>query len=119
LTTPEQLALLVSARDADRFFADLDTVILDELHSLVTSKRGDLLSLDLARLRQLAPDLKTIGLSATVADPDALRGWIVPQRHGQPAMSDLVTVKGGAKPEITILSSDERVPWAGHSARYA
>src|SRR5690606_19525669 len=58
LTTPEQAALLVSARDADRFFADLDTVILDELHSLVVSKRGDLLSLDLARLRQLAPNLK-------------------------------------------------------------
>ena len=120
LTTPEQLALLVSARDADRFFADLDTVILDELHSLVASKRGDLLSLDLARLRRLAPGLKTIGLSATVADPDALRGWIVPQGDdAKPAMADLVTVKGGAKPEIGILASDERVPWAGHSARYA
>ncbi len=79
LTTPEQAALLVSAADADRFFADLDTVILDELHSLVTSKRGDLLALDLARLRTLAPNLKTIGLSATVADPDALRAWIVGQ----------------------------------------
>jgi len=43
LTTPEQAALLVSARDAERFFADLDTLILDELHALVTSKRGDLL----------------------------------------------------------------------------
>ena len=79
LTTPEQAALLLSAPDADRFFADLDTVILDELHSLVTSKRGDLLALGLARLRTLAPRLKTIGLSATVADPDALRAWLVGQ----------------------------------------
>ena len=79
LTTPEQAALLLSAPDADRFFADLDTVILDELHALVTNKRGDLLSLGLARLRSLAPSLKTIGLSATVADPDALRGWLVGQ----------------------------------------
>ncbi len=137
LTTPEQAALLLSAPDADRFFADLDTVILDELHVLVTSKRGDLLSLGLARLRRLAPGLKTIGLSATVAEPDDLRGWLVAQ--GPPAsgtespplplwegygpvatnLADLVTVAGGARPEIAILQSDERVPWAGHSARYA
>ena len=87
LTTPEQAALLLSATDADRFFADLDTVILDELHALVTNKRGDLLSLGLARLRSLAPNLKTIGLSATVADPDALRGWLVGQGEGKPRTS--------------------------------
>ena len=168
LTTPEQAALLLSAPDADRFFADLDTVILDELHALVTNKRGDLLSLGLARLRTLAPGLKTIGLSATVADPDALRAWLVAQRAptngtdspplplreralplGKPSrgegerssdrekrmaslaakgeghrpvatnLADLVTVAGGARPEIAILQSEERVPWAGHSARYA
>jgi len=116
MTTPEQVALLTSALDAARFFADLDTVVLDELHALVTNKRGDLLSLDLARLRSLAPKLKTIGLSATVADPDELRAWLVGRGTG---LADLVTVAGGAKPEIAILESEERVPWAGHSARYA
>ena len=138
LTTPEQAALLLSAPDADRFFADLDTVILDELHALVSNKRGDLLSLGLARLRNLAPGLKTIGLSATVAEPDDLRAWLVRQSGHHPSpkggggtarsavggersphLSDLVTVSGGARPEIAILQSDERVPWAGHSARYA
>lgn len=44
LTTPEQLALLISNKDASQFFDGLDTVIFDELHSLVTSKRGQLLS---------------------------------------------------------------------------
>ncbi len=34
-------------------------------------------------------------------------------------LADLVTVSGGARPEIAILQSEERVPWAGHSARYA
>ena len=34
-------------------------------------------------------------------------------------MADLIAVEGGAKPDITILDSEERVPWAGHSARYA
>src|SRR5436190_2687047 len=60
LTTPEQVALLLASKDARRFFKRLKTVIFDELHSLVISKRGDLLSLDLARLRRLAPGLTTI-----------------------------------------------------------
>lgn len=126
LTTPEQVALLLSTSDADRFFADLQIIIFDELHALVTSKRGDLLSLDLARLRALAPGVKTVGLSATVADPKALRAWLVAQPRANTAASkkklplaDLITVEGGAKPNIEILQSEERVPWAGHSARYA
>jgi len=126
LTTPEQVALLLSTSDADRFFADLQIIIFDELHALVTSKRGDLLSLDLARLRALAPDVKTVGLSATVADPKPLRAWLVAQPRAKTAASpkklplaDLINVEGGAKPNIDILESEERVPWAGHSARYA
>ncbi|WP_152045100.1 ligase-associated DNA damage response DEXH box helicase [Aureimonas psammosilenae] len=119
LTTPEQLALLISTPDAENFFSDLSTVIFDELHSLVASKRGHLLALGLARLRKLRPDLRTVGLSATVSDPDELRAWLVAQPPGEEALSELVTVEGGAKPEITILKSRERVPWQGHMARYA
>jgi ATP-dependent Lhr-like helicase len=77
LTTPEQLALLLAHREARPFFAGLRRVVLDELHALVTSKRGDLLGLGLARLWRLSPGLTTIGLSATVREPDELR--LVPQ----------------------------------------
>ena len=118
LTTPEQLALLLASKDAEQFFADLRYVVLDELHSLVISKRGHLLALGLARLRRLQPNLQTIGLSATVAEPDELRRWLVAQNDQRP-QAGLVTVTGGAKPEISILSSEQHVPWAGHSARYA
>ena len=79
LTTPEQLALLVSHREATALFAGLRCVVLDELHALVTSKRGDLLALGLARLHRLSPGLVTVGLSATVREPDALRRYLVPQ----------------------------------------
>ncbi|MBB3934390.1 ligase-associated DNA damage response DEXH box helicase [Aureimonas phyllosphaerae] len=119
LTTPEQLALLISAPDADSFFSDLRYVIFDELHSLVASKRGHLLALGLARLRRLRPAIQTIGLSATVTDPDELREWLVAQGPDASPMADLIVVDGGAKPEITILKSRERVPWQGHMARYA
>lgn len=120
LTTPEQIALLIASREADLLFDGLKYVILDELHSLVTSKRGHLLSLGLARLRKHRPTLQTIGLSATVADPEALQAWLMPQHDvARPVLSERIVIEGGAKPHISILETQERVPWSGHSARYA
>ena len=123
LTTPEQVALLIAQKDARRFFSRLDTVIFDELHSLVVSKRGDLLALGLARLRALLPGLRTIGLSATVAEPDDLCAWLVPQHPGAGvqgrALAERIEVAGGARPEIAIIETEERIPWSGHSARHA
>jgi|SoiMethySBSTD1v2_1073268.scaffolds.fasta_scaffold36393_6 ATP-dependent Lhr-like helicase len=118
LTTPEQLALLLASADAPYLFGSLKRVILDELHSLVMSKRGDLLSLGLARLFTIAPALATIGLSATVAEPDDLRRYLVPQTGGD-ATADLVLAEPGAAPDITMLDTAERLPWAGHTARHA
>ncbi|MCB8838172.1 ligase-associated DNA damage response DEXH box helicase [Aurantimonas sp. VKM B-3413] len=119
LTTPEQLALLIAAKDATDFFSDLRYVVFDELHSLVTSKRGHLLSLGLARLRRLRPEIQTIGLSATVSEPAELCRWLAAQAPDAAPEADLITVPGGAKPDISILQSKERVPWQGHTARYA
>ena len=118
LTTPEQLALLLASADAPYLFGSLRRVILDELHSLVMSKRGDLLSLGLARLFTLAPQLATVGLSATVAEPDDLRRYLVPQTGGD-RRADLVLAEPGAAPHITMLDTAERLPWAGHTARHA
>jgi len=121
LTTPEQVALLLSHPDAPHLFADLDTIILDELHALAPSKRGDLLALDLARLRSLAPNVMTVGLSATVARPSELRGYLVSQTDPENVtlLANLVTVEGGAKPDISILEVEDEIPWSGHTARYA
>ena len=119
LTTPEQLALLLAAPGARLMFASLRTVVLDELHAMHNSKRGDLLSLGLARLQSLAPKHRRVGLSATVADPAPLRRFLMPQpEHGE-ALAELVVGQAGAKPEIRISASDAYVPWAGHLARHA
>ena len=118
LTTPEQLALLLASADAPFLFGTLRRVVLDELHSLTVSKRGDLLSLGLARLFALAPNLTTVGLSATVAEPDDLRRYLVPQRGGE-ASADLVVAQAGAQPKVAMLDTEEHLPWAGHSALHA
>ena len=119
LTTPEQLALLLSSDDAPFLFSSLKRVVLDELHALVTSKRGDLLSLGLARLWKLAPDMRAIGLSATVAEPDSLARFLVPQPVGESVSADIVVAGGAAEPVVEMLDTKERLPWAGHSARHA
>ncbi|MDB5654470.1 MAG: box helicase-like [Tardiphaga sp.] len=119
LTTPEQLALLLSSDDAPFLFGSLKRVVLDELHALVTSKRGDLLSLGLARLWQLAPAMRIIGLSATVAEPESLARFLVPQLDGEVLSADIVVAGGAAAPVVEMLDTKERLPWAGHSARHA
>ena len=119
LTTPEQLALVLASPDAPYLFGSLKRIVLDELHALVTSKRGDLLSLGLARLFTLAPDLTSVGLSATVAEQDDLRRFLVPQPDIGVALADLVVAQGGAAPQVSMLDTAEHLPWAGHSAQYA
>ena len=61
----------------------------------------------------------SVGLSATVAAPDDLRRFLVPQPADRPALADLVVAQGGAAPHVTMLDTAERLPWAGHSAQHA
>jgi ATP-dependent Lhr-like helicase len=115
LTTPEQLALFCAWEGSRAYFSDLSTVVIDEIHAIHAAKRGDLLSLGLARLQSFAPNLRRVGLSATVNDPDMLRNWLSPG----PGMVDLVMGEPGAPAVIEVLLSDQRVPWAGHTAQHA
>ncbi len=117
LTTPESLSLLLSYPESPQLFAGLKTVVVDEIHAFAREKRGDLLALSMARLQALAPNLRRVGLSATVADPDAYRGWLAP--HGDEDMVDLVLGDPGADPDLTILIPENKVPWGGHSGVYA
>ncbi len=111
LTTPEQLALLVASEHAGRFFGDLRAVIVDEVHAIAQSKRGDLLALCLATLRTWAPAARHIGLSATVRDPVALSRWLGPD-------TPIIRHQGGASANISVLDSEARIPWSGHSGRH-
>lgn len=117
LTTPESLSLLLSYPESASIFAGLKTVIIDEVHAFAASKRGDLLNLSLARLQALAPALRRVALSATVADADSYRAWLAP--YGDIAAVALVEGEAGADPDLSILITDDRVPWAGHSGHYA
>ncbi len=112
LTTPESLALLLSYEDAPRIFAGLKRVIIDEIHALAESKRGDQLMLQLARLETLSPGLRRIGLSATVENPIALARFLGPQ-------TDILLADPGPDPDISMLVTSEPPPWSGGGGKYA
>ena len=115
LTTPETLALLVSYEDAPRIFAGLQRVIVDEIHALAESKRGDQLMLALSRLSMLAPGLRRVGLSATVEDPPAIARLLA--RHPDPC--EILMADPGPDPDIAMLQTDAPPPWAGGGGKYA
>lgn len=115
LTTPESLALLLSYEDAPRIFAGLKRVVVDELHALAESKRGDQLMLCLSRLQALCPDLRRVGLSATVEDPPALARFLAPH----PTACAIIEADPGPDPDIAMLTTDNPPPWSGGGGRYA
>ncbi|MCE8555699.1 ligase-associated DNA damage response DEXH box helicase [Ruegeria pomeroyi] len=115
LTTPESLALLTSYEDAPRMFAGLRRVVVDEIHALAESKRGDQLMLALARLQTLCPDLRRVGLSATVEDPEAIARFLA--RHPDPC--EILLADPGPDPDIAMLETEEMPPWSGGGAAYA
>ena len=114
MTTPESLALLLSYEESDKYFKHLKYIVLDEIHALMHSKRGDLLSLNMARLAELAPEAQRIGLSATVAEPELALNWLARKNHG-----NIINVRHEVKPKIDILVGKNRMPWSGHMATYA
>ena len=116
MTTPESLELMLSWPDADQLFGSVKMIIIDEIHALAGTKRGDLLSLSLAALRKLAPHSLSIGLSATVANPDRFTPWLDADQSRvavlKPDLSKAI--------ELSILDTEaERLPWSGHGGLYA
>ena len=109
LTTPESLALMLSLPDAAALFATLQCVVIDEVHALAGTKRGDQLALCLARLRRHAPGVRRVGLSATVAHQAPLLDYV-----GCGSTPRLVEVADGAPPELRIMLPQGHLPWSGH-----
>ncbi|WP_159807272.1 ligase-associated DNA damage response DEXH box helicase [Litoreibacter roseus] len=115
LTTPESLALLLSYEDAPRMFDGLQRVIIDEIHALAESKRGDQLMLALSRLQSIAPDLRRVGLSATVEDPDGIARFMA----CHPQETTIIHADPGPDPDIAMLETDIPPPWSGGGGKYA
>lgn len=115
ITTPESLHLLLSQKGYAEYFADLRTIVIDEWHELMGSKRGVLMELALSRLKALSPQLKIWGISATIGNMEQSLQILL----GSYSVSKKVKViKATIQKKIEIVSifpdEVERLPWAGH-----
>lgn len=117
VTTPESLSLLLCRKDHAQIFADVRCVVVDEWHELMSTKRGVQVELGLARLRQIAPKMRTWGLSATLGNleiaADTLLGL---DTHGRAVPRRLVrgVVPKSVEIEALVPETMDRFPWAGH-----
>lgn len=118
IITPESLHLLIGQKEYPKVFTSLTTVVADEWHELLGTKRGVMIELGLSRLRGLTkkagrPPLKVWGISATIGNleeaMDVLLGAPDPE-------AVIVRAKLGKKIELQSILPDEieKYPWAGH-----
>ena len=112
ITTPESLCVLLAGRHCERLFRNLDTVILDEWHELIGSKRGVQSELALSWLRQQRVDLQTWAISATIGNLEEA------SRHalGEGCEPCLITGAQTRGLEVTSILPDsiDGFPWGGH-----
>ncbi|MEO5802018.1 MAG: ligase-associated DNA damage response DEXH box helicase, partial [Verrucomicrobiota bacterium] len=113
VTTPESLSLLLSYPGTREKMKSLQSIVVDEWHDLLGTKRGVQTELCLARLRNWFPDLRTWGLSATLGNLEQARDVLMGNSAGKAKL-----ISGDLKKRIeieTLIPADlEKFPWAGH-----
>ncbi len=117
VTTPESLSLMLTRDDAATLLGGVHTVIVDEWHELIGSKRGVQVQLALARLRRWCPELVVWGLSATLGNLAEALQTLCPDHLGRTdRRARLVQGRLDKALVIDTLLPHEpgRFSWAGH-----
>jgi ATP-dependent Lhr-like helicase len=115
IITPESIHVLLAQKDYANLFSQLQTVVVDEWHELLGTKRGVQVELALSRLKTLRKDLKIWGISATIGNleqaMEVLLGTSSSATKSILIQSDIVK-----KIEVEAILPDEieKYPWAGH-----
>lgn len=113
--TPESLHILLSQSDYPNYLKNVKSIIVDEWHELIGTKRGVATELAISRIKKLTNyQVKIWGISATIGNlPQARRVLL-----GEDYYKDAISVKADVDKEITVesvLPDDiENFPWAGH-----
>jgi ATP-dependent Lhr-like helicase len=104
ITTPESIAIILSTPKFREHFANVEWVILDEIHEVCSSKRGALLSICLERLReQTGHDFVRIGLSATIAPIEEEAKFLAGYSNGKVRDMNIVEVDTRKSLDLAVL----------------
>ncbi|MDN4029107.1 ligase-associated DNA damage response DEXH box helicase [Chryseobacterium gambrini] len=112
VVTPESLHLLLGQKNHERFFKELKTIVVDEWHELLGSKRGVMVELGISQLTKYAPKMKIWGITATIGNLDEAIDVLIPYD----IKKTKITAKEQKKIDILPVFPDEVeiLPWAGH-----
>jgi len=115
ITTPESLHILFSQAKSTHFFKNVNSIIVDEWHELLSTKRGVQTELSISRIKNLSQyQIKIWGISATIGNLDeALNVLLGNQRD---ADGKILKAQIEKKTQIKTIMPDkiERFPWHGH-----
>jgi len=117
ITTPESLSVMLSYPGAETGLGHIHTVIVDEWHELMGSKRGVQLQLCLARLRTLCANLRIWGVSATMANLDQAMTTLLgfnADGDGYPGMLIRGLVPKQVHVHSVLPANSEQFKWSGH-----
>ena len=116
ITTPESLQLLLASKNYDKTFENLHSIVVDEWHELLGTKRGVQVELALSRLKSMGSNLQIWGISATIGNLDQGREVLLGNDPQVLQKSELI--KANIKKEIIVKSilpeSMDQFPWRGH-----
>lgn len=116
ITTPESLQLLLSSKDYDKTFKNLNAIVVDEWHELLGTKRGVQVELGLSRLKTVSKKLRIWGISATIGNLQEAREVLL--GPGSEAFQNSELIRANLDKKITVRSiipeKMEKFPWRGH-----
>ncbi|PRP67430.1 ligase-associated DNA damage response DEXH box helicase [Nonlabens agnitus] len=116
ITTPESLHLLLASKDHQKFFGNLNAIVVDEWHELLGTKRGVQMELGISRLLGLSKKLRVWGISATIGNLEQARQVLL--GVDEVRFRESVLIKAQLKKDIEVKSiipaSMDKFPWRGH-----
>lgn len=115
IITPESLHLLFAQKNSITTFKNIHTVIVDEWHELLGSKRGVQVELALSALRAMNPNLITWGITATIGNLNEAQHVLLGMHH-PPGMSIIIRAVHKKRTVVETILPDkiETLPWAGY-----
>ena len=111
ITTPESLHIMISQKNYTSFFRELEAVIIDEWHELLSTKRAVQVELGLSRLKSISKNtIRIWGISATIGNIDQALAVLTGNQNGRVIRADI-------KKETRVISilpdEVEKFPWSG------
>lgn len=116
ITTPESLQLLLATKGYEKTFKDCESIIIDEWHELLGTKRGVQMELALSRLKTIVPKIRIWGISATIGNLELAQEVLLGNQSE--SLANSVLIKAMINKKITVKSilpdKIETYPWRGH-----